>query len=243
MLPEERKTREIEGYKGYASGNKFIGEGLPLNTFLMKKYAGVDKTNGLPMWYAYEVDEDGNVTGRKTTTNYSDATEYLCDNPTPLLYGGFGTSLRFYGFDVAAQFTYSIGGLTYDSGYASLVGAPSQPGSNVHVDVLNAWSETNKDSDMPRYQYLDQNINATSDRFLVDASYLNIQNVQIGYTIPQHVTQKFNVSKIRVSASCDNVFYWSRRKGLDPRYSFTGATNYANNSPVRTISGGINITF
>jgi hypothetical protein len=243
MLPEERKTREIEGYKGYASGNKFIGEGLPLNTFLMKKYAGVDKTNGLPMWYADEVDEDGNVTGRKTTTNYSDATEYLCDNPTPLLYGGFGTSLRFYGFDVAAQFTYSIGGLTYDSGYASLVGAPSQPGSNVHVDVLNAWSETNKESDMPRYQYLDENINATSDRFLVDASYLNIQNVQIGYTIPQHITQKFNVSKIRVSASCDNVFYWSHRKGLDPRYSFTGSTNYANNSPVRTISGGINITF
>ena len=96
---------------------------------------------------------------------------------------------------------------------------------------------------MPRYQYLDENINATSDRFLVDASYLNIQNVQIGYTIPQHITQKFNVSKIRVSASCDNVFYWSHRKGLDPRYSFTGSTNYANNSPVRTISGGINITF
>ena len=256
MLPEERKTREIEGYKGYASGNKFVAEGLPLNTFLMKKYAGVNKENGLPMWYAdtYELNEKGEkvldangnpiVTGRETTTEYSEATEYLCDNPTPLLYGGFGTSLRFYGFDVAAQFTYSIGGLTYDSGYAALVGAPTTSlGSNVHVDVLNAWSETNKDSDMPRYQYLDQNINATSDRFLVDASYLNIQNVQIGYTIPQHVTQKFNVSKIRVSASCDNVFYWSRRKGLDPRYSFTGATNYANNSPVRTISGGINITF
>ena len=255
MLPEERKTRNIEGYEGYASGNKFIGEGLPLNTFLMKKYAGVDKTNGLPMWYQdeYELDADGNqvkdakgnpiVTGRKTTTDYSAATEYLCDNPTPLVYGGFGTSLRFYGFDVAAQFTYSIGGLTYDSGYAALVGAPSQPGSNVHVDVLNAWSETNKDSDMPRYQYLDENINGTSDRFLVDASYLNIQNVQIGYTIPAKITKKIQISKLRVYASCDNVFYWSYRKGLDPRYSFTGSTNYANNSPVRTISGGLSITF
>ena len=247
MLPEERKTREIEGYEGFASGNKFIGEGLPLNTFLMPKYAGVDKTNGLPMWYKdiVETDEDGNETviGQETTTVYSEATEYLCDNPTPFLYGGFGTSIRFGEFDFAAQFTYSLGGLTYDSGYASLVGAPSQPGSNVHVDVLNAWSETNKDSDMPRYQYLDENINATSDRFLVDASYLNIQNVQVGYTLPQRLTMKMKISKIRLFASCDNVFYWSYRQGLDPRYSFTGTTNYASNSPVRTISGGLNITF
>ena len=243
MLPEERKTRTIEGYEGYASGNKFIGEGLSLNTFLMKKYAGVDKTNGLPMWYKDVTDEDGNVTGRETTTKFSDATEYLCDNPTPLLYGGFGTSVRFYGFDAAAQFTYSIGGLTYDSGYAALVGAPKQLGNNIHVDVLNAWSETNKDSDMPRYQYLDEDINATSDRFLVDASYLNIQNVQIGYTVPARVTKKMQISKLRVYASCDNVFYWSQRKGLDPRYSFSGSTNYANNSPVRTISGGLSITF
>lgn len=243
MLPEERKTREIEGYKGYASGNKFIGEGLSLNTFLMKQYAGVDKTNGLPMWYKDVLDENGNITGKETTTNYSDATEYLCGNPTPLVYGGFGTSLQFYGFDVAAQFTYSIGGLTYDSGYASLVGAPSQAGYNVHVDVLNAWSPTNSDSDMPRYQYLDENINGTSDRFLVPASYLNFQNVQVGYTLPQRLTQKAKINKIRVYASCDNVVYWSYRKGLDPRYSFSGSTNYANNSPVRTISGGLSITF
>ena len=243
MLPAERKTREVEGYKGYASGNKFIGEGLPLNTFFMKKYAGVDKTNGLPMWYKDVKDEEGNITGRETTTTYADATEYLCDNPTPFMYGGFGTSIRFYGFDFAAQFTYSLGGLTYDSGYASLVGAPSQPGSNVHVDVLNAWSETNKDSDMPRYQYLDENINATSDRFLVDASYLNIQNVQLGYTIPEKATRKIKVENIRVYVSCDNVYYWSHRQGLDPRYSLTGSTNYANNSPVRTISGGLSITF
>ena len=98
-----------------------------------------------------------------------------------------------------------------------MVGAPSQPGYNVHVDVLNAWSETNKDSDMPRYQYLDENINGTSDRFLVDASYLNIQNVQIGYTIPAKITKKIKVSNLRIFASCDNVFYWSYRKGLDPR--------------------------
>jgi hypothetical protein len=42
---------------------------------------------------------------------------------------------------------------------------------------------------------------------------------------------------------CDNVWYWSRRKGLDPRQSMTGGSNNAMYSPIRTISGGINVTF
>ena len=41
-LPDEYKTTFMEGYYGYASGNKFIGEGLPLNTFRLKEYAGID---------------------------------------------------------------------------------------------------------------------------------------------------------------------------------------------------------
>ena len=52
-----------------------------------------------------------------------------------------------------------------------------------------------------------------------------------------------HVSRLRLYLACDNIIYWSRRQGLDPRQSITGATNSAMNSPVRTISGGINITF
>ena len=244
MLPEERKTREIEGYQGYASGNKFIGEGLPLNTFLMKKYAGVDKTNGLPMWYKDTTDDEGNVTGRETTTDYSAATEYLCDNPTPLLYGGFGTSVSYRNFDFSASFTYQLGGQTYDSGYATYMSPPGgSVGSNFHKDVLKAWSPENKNSDIPRFVYNDQNINASSDRFLVPASYLNFQNAQIGYTLPSNVLQHIKIDKMRVYLACDNIWYTSYRQGLDPRSSFSGGSNYASNSPVRTITGGINITF
>ena len=117
------------------------------------------------------------------------------------------------------------------------------PGYSIHQDILNAWSPTNTTSDIPRFVYKDTNITASSDRFLVPASYLNIQNAQIGYTFPQKWTKKIGVSRLRLYATCDNVWYWSFRKGLDPRQSFTGATNNASNSPVRTISGGINITF
>ena len=250
MLPKAKKTRTIDGYSGYASGNKFVAEGLPLNSFLMPKYAGVDKTNGLPMWYkdVYEKDAEGNDTDvfirRETTTEYSEASEYLCGDPTPSLYGGFGMSFNFYGFDVAASFTYSIGGLTYDGGYASYMTPPGGSiGSNYHQDVLKAWTPENPNSDIPRFVYNDQNINSSSDRFLVDASYLNFQNAQIGYTFPSRITDKMKINRLRLYLMCDNIAYWSYRQGLDPRQSFSGDTSAENYSPVRTISAGLNFTF
>ncbi len=243
-IPEDKKTRTVEGYGGYASGNKFIGEGLPLYTFYLAKYAGVDRETGESLWYKDVTDEDGNVT-RETTARYSDATQYLCDDPTPKLYGGFGTSFEFYGFDISASFTYSLGGLTYDSGYAALMASPTgdSTGGNIHKDILNAWTPENKDSDIPRFQLGDQYSASASDRFLVSASYLNFQNAQIGYTLPARLTEKIKVSKLRFYITCDNICYWSHRQGLDPRYSFSGSTNDSVNSPVRTLSGGINITF
>ena len=238
MLPDEHKRMEVEGYQGYQSGGRYYGEGLPIYTFYMPKYAGVEVDTGLPMWY---VDTDGQ---KQTTTVYSEATNYLCGDPTPDIYGGFGTSVSFYGFDASVQFSYSVGGLVYDSGYAALMSPPgSSTGSNIHKDMLCAWSSSNKDSSIPRFQYLDENIAAQSDRFLTDASYLNFQSAQIGYTLPHKVTDMFKVSRMRVYVLCDNIFYVSTRRGLDPRYSFTGTTNNAVNSPVRTLSGGISITF
>ena len=243
-LPDEHKTRDIDGYLGYASGNKYVAEGLPLNTFLMPKYAGVDKTNGLPMWYKDVLDEKGNVVGTTMTSEYSEATEYLCGDPTPALYGGFGTSVSYRNFDFSASFTYQLGGQTYDSGYAQYMSPPGgSVGSNFHKDVLKAWSPENKTSDIPRFVYNDQNINASSDRFLVPASYLNFQNAQIGYTLPSSLLRQIKIDKMRVYLACDNIWYTSYRQGLDPRSSFSGGSNYASNSPVRTITGGINITF
>ena len=243
MLPDTHKNRTIDGYQGYASGNKFVGEGLPLNTFLMPKYAGVDKTNGLPMWYR-DITEGDVVVGRETTTEYSEATEYLCDDPTPLLYGGFGTAFSWKGFDLSASFTYSIGGLTYDGGYAGYMAPPGgSVGSNYHEDVLDAWTPENKDSDIPRFVYNDQNINASSDRFLVPASYLNFQNAQIGYSFPSRILSRIHLSRLRMYVTCDNIWYWSYRRGLDPRQSLSGSTSAESYSPVRTVSFGLNLTF
>lgn len=238
MLPDEHKKMDVEGYSGYQSGGRYYGEGLPIYTFYMPKYAGVEPDTGLPMWYR---EENGATV---TTTSYSEASDYLCGDPTPVIYGGFGTSVSFYGVDISAQFSYSVGGLVYDSGYAAVMRPPgTSTGSNIHKDMLGAWTPANHDTSVPRFQYLDENISAQSDRFLTDGSYLNFQSAQIGYTFPQKMVDKLKLSRLRLYLLCDNIFYISARRGLDPRYSFNGTTNYAVNSPVRTLSGGINITF
>ena len=245
MLPAERRNKVVEGYEGYVSGTTFYGEGLPMYTFYMKKYAGVSD-EGKSMWYMDETDSEGNLTGRRvTTTEFAKATDYLCGDPIPDLYGGFGTSLNFYGFDLSVAFTYQIGGLAYDSGYAAAMYSPANKstGMNWHKDILNAWTPENSTSNIPRLQYEGQNQNAQSDRFLMDASYLNLQNINFGYTLPSKITQKFGVDRVRIYLACENVYYWSKRQGFDPRYSYSGATSQATYSPVRTISGGINIQF
>ena len=255
-LPEQFKTINVEGYDGYATGLSFLGEGLSINTFYMPKYAGVDQETGRSLWYKneYKKDEEGNVVKDKkghpivekvgTTTQYSEGTQYLCGNPTPKLYGGFGTSMEFFGFDLAIQFTYQIGGLVYDGGYASLMVSPgASVGGNFHKDLLKAWTPENPSKEIPRMRFLDQNTSGTSNRFLTDASYLNIQNLQFGYSLPKKFTRDLRIEKLRFYLTCDNVWYVSQRKGLDPRQSFSGGTNDAMNSPVRTLSGGVTITF
>ena len=244
-LPTEKKTKTVEGYSGYANGSYFVGEGLSLYTFYMPKYAGVEKETGKSLWYMDITDKNGNVTGQTTTSEYADATKYLSDNPIADLYGGFGTSLQWRGFDFSASFTYSIGGLALDSGYAGFMSSPlsTTPGTNFHKDIFKSWSPENKDSDIPRFQFQDQYTAASSDRFLTNASYLNFQNAQLGYTLPEQLTRQMHINRLRVYVACDNIIYWSARHGFDPRQSLSGATNSTMNSPVRTISGGINLTF
>ena len=88
-----------------------------------------------------------------------------------------------------------------------------------------------------------------SDRFLTNASYLTLQNINVGYTLPTKWVSKLRLQGIRVYMAGDNLYYWSKRKGFDPRGSFNGMTDatgydsYLTYPSSRCISGGINIRF
>ena len=238
-LPEDKKTYEQEGKTGYLNGNYFVSEGMPYYTWRLKKYAGVS-SQGESMWYY--TDDQGQL--QKTTT-YDEADYYLCGSAMPDVYGGFGTTFSFRGFDLSASFLYSIGGKAYDSGYAGLMTSPytDATGRNIHKDIYNAWSEENPNSNIPRWQYNDLSSAYSSDRWLTDASSLTFQTLTLGYTVPKSWLKKMKLEKLRLFVTCDNVAYWSKRKGLDPRSSFDGSTSATGYSQTRTISGGFNLSF
>ncbi len=243
-LPDERKSLEVDGVQGYKGSGYFFGEGKSLWQWLMPRYAGVDPETGKALYWkdTYDTDADGNkfVNGQEKTDVYSDATEHLCGTALPKAYGGFGTSLSWKGFDVSVDFTYQLGGKVYDSSYASAMAGSR--GSVFHADLLNSWTPENNTSNIPRMQYNDLYTVSTSDRFLTDASYLSLQNVNFGYTLPKNCLRKLHIEGLRVYMTANNLWLWSKRQGLDPRQSITGDTSNSYYSPIRTISGGVTIT-
>ena len=237
-LPDEKKTTVMDGHGGYMNGSRYYGEDLPINTWYMKRFAGLSE-DGLSLWYY----TDKETNEEKTTTTYSTGDFYLCGDPNPDLYGGFGTSITFHGFDLSTQFSYLVGGLTYD--YAGMMGNPTATsvGNRWHKDVLKAWSPENPSSTIPRWYFNDLNTTGSSDRFLIDGSYLNLQNIQVGYTLPDSWTSHLKIKNLRLYFVCDNVYYWSKRKGLDPRRSISGVGTSGKIAPFRTYSGGISLQF
>ena len=183
------------------------------------------------------------------TTNKYATTEdqmfFVHESTAPKVYGGFGTSLSFYGFDISAQFSYQLGGKQYDGTYATFMSAPnaSNAGANFHQDLLNSWSATNTGSDIPRFTWGDLNNGSFSNRFLTSSNYLNIENINFGYTLPANITRKAKIETARLYFAAENVYYFSKRKGFNPRQSYGETTNSTYHSPMRTMSVGVQLHF
>lgn len=245
-LPESK----IAQLGGFTQDFKWFKEGGHLYNYFFPQYAGTDEHGQALYW----VDEDlgegvTNRPGKKhsfTTTNPNNATKYELGNSLPDVFGGFGTTLTAYGFDVSLTFDYQIGGQIYDYMYSSLmsnISSATSAGSALHVDALKAWTPNNTQSSIPRMQYLDQFTTARSDRFMTNASYLNFQSFSVGYTFPQKMLRNLGINKLRVYATGENLYFWSARKGLDPRYAYGETASVNVYSPVRTIMGGLQVTF
>lgn len=239
-LAQDNRRAELEGHIGYTSGYYFVGEGLPMYNWYIPEYAGVDPNTGVSLWY--KTDDNGQ---KVTTKSYSEADYYNCGTAQAKFYGGFGTNLRWKNFDFGVQCSYSVGGKVYDSEYNTLMSGTygSHTGNAIHKDVLNAWTETNRDTDIPRWQFGDTDLGQVSSRWLIDGSWLSLQNINLGYTLPAHIVKKMKISSLRFNATADNIYFWSKRQGLNPRTSTTGWIYGTTYSQMRTFTGGINLSF
>ena len=221
------------------------------------QYAGFDPETGQALyWYDEDLSPAGNATDNITnkpgkkysgkTAAIGQASRYTHGSLLPKFFGGLNTSLRIGNFDASASFDYQVGGKIFDNVYSKLMTPPtsaSEAGYNYHKDIFKSWTPENTNTDIPRWQYADQYTMA-GDRSLTNASYFNFQSFSLGYNIPVAKIGSNNyISRIRVYAVGENLGYISARKGFDPRASFSGTASTNVYSQVRSISGGVQVTF
>lgn len=226
------------------SGNFRLTEGRSVFDYFLREFAGVDPSNGDALWFTDILDANGLPTGERTTTNdVSQATEYFLDKSAiPDLFGGFQTDLTYKNFSLNVGFSYQIGGYGYDLVYQRLL-RTNNPGNNFHRDVFQSWTPETPNAGLPRLDNFSGNQVANSSLFLVDASYLNLQNVTLSYTLNPNITKRLGIANATIYATGNNLKLWTKaRKGFDPRLSQTGASSNEF-SLARTTSFGVTLNF
>ena len=220
----------------------------------MYKYAGIDQSSGLPMYFhrVTEADhaagkyKDTEVGGSVKTTNYANASKYEVGSAIPTFQGGFNTSFSYKNFYVNAQFAYQIGGKFFSRNYAeylyNVVDAQMYRMMFVSKDVKgNTWTPDNTGAGFPMQWYPageNSYFSGTSanggnwsftDESLFSASYLRLKNLTLGYNVSKSLLNKLRIDKvvsnIKVFASSDNLFILSAAKAIDPTMSASGGYN------------------
>lgn len=238
-LPEENRE------DGITSGMFNLREGKSRYEYYTYKYAGMNES-GQAMWYKDELDENNEPTGNiVTTTEYSEATKYfLGKQALPDFNGGLNTSFYYKGIELSISTAFQIGGWARDYDYFSGMSMSYYVGH--HKDL---WKTYNPETGEGQYPIWNANnasnsFTQTSDLTLVKASYFSIKNITVGYSFPKKWMDRLGIQGIRVYFSADNIALWSARRGFDPRLSISGS-NYDSSgyAPLKTISGGLNLTF
>ncbi len=223
-------------------GSYIYREGESLYQMYLTKYAGVDPDSGEALYWAK--DENGVEYKDKDWSAAYNSNRQASGDLLPTIYGGVGTTLEFRGFDFSIQCAYQLGGTIYDSGYQAFMhgGDSYYMGYNWHKDILNAWTPENRNTNIPRVDAIDKYTNSSSDRWLTSSDYFSINNITLGYTLPKRWLRSLGIGSLRIYGAADNVALFSARKGLDPRMSYTTAST-DRYTPIRTISGGLKVTF
>jgi hypothetical protein len=133
----------------------------------------------------------------------------------PDFYYGITTHFNWKNWDLSMLFQGTVGNKIYNAQKARLT---QMGGYDNHiVDVIDRWTPQNTDAEWPRAIYLDPNGNArTSDVYVEDGSYMRLQDLTIGFTLPQEYATRIGAQSVRVYASAQNVFTLTGYEGYDP---------------------------
>ncbi|OWR75695.1 collagen-binding protein [Porphyromonas gingivalis SJD4] len=207
------------------------------NSFYMAEYAGIDKKTGKQLWYVPgQVDADGN---KVTTSQYSADLETRIDKSvTPPITGGFSLGASWKGLSLDADFAYIVGKwmINNDRYFTENGGGLMQ--LNKDKMLLNAWTEDNKETDVPKLGQSPQ----FDTHLLENASFLRLKNLKLTYVLPNSLFAGQNViGGARVYLMARNLLTVTKYKGFDPEAGGNVGKNQYPNS--KQYVAGIQLSF
>jgi TonB-linked SusC/RagA family outer membrane protein len=213
-----------------SEGELVIQSGAQPGDVIYADIAGAFDSNGNPI-------PDGEITN---------ADQKYLGSGIPKINYGLNARAEWKGIDLSIS-TYGAAGfkavdfvdLTLRSSYFTL---------NKDVDLSNAWTPENTNTDVPRIAYKSTGSitnDMFSERFIQDATYLKIANIELGYNLPDKWFGGY-VKGLRLYASGQNLATLSKYKGYNVDFAgatFTPGYNYCSYPTPRTIMFGANVSF
>jgi hypothetical protein len=243
----------LGGSPKFAAGfGNWVEEGYALGTFRGYRYDGIfqnadevaaslQKTTAKPGDVRYG-DVDGNGV-------FNSNDQELLGNALPSFVGGLDNTVSFLGgFDFRMFFQFSQGNtlLNYTKSFSEgMNGVFGQT-----QGVLNRWTPTNTNTNVPRAVWGDPNANRRiSTRFLEDGSYVRLKTISLGYNLPKSIVQKIKLDKVRIYVQGANLWTSTKYSGLDPEVNTFNTSNTSLGTDFltfpqpRTYTIGVNIGF
>jgi hypothetical protein len=162
-------------------------------------------------------------------------------DPIPDVTMGLNLSLKFKGFDFIAYAYASIGNemvRNYER---------TQPNVNKLSYTLDRWTGSGTSNEVPRVTTAATSNNVFSEFYVEDASFIRLQNLQLGYTIPEKLTEKIKIKSLRFYGSISNLFTLTNYTGYDPAASsgapIGGGFDSGFYPAARTYTFGLNLNF
>lgn len=239
-------------------------EGYSIGSLYGYDFLGVNAANGNPVYRradgvevqgniannTYYVYNSANPTDLSQVSSLSANDRVILGNTLPTWFGGLSNTVTYKGFDFSLFLRFSGGNKIMNVTRESLLNMGYY---NNGREIMNRWTTPGQITDVPRIRYGNGNFinlaGSTNSRFVEDGSFLRIQSISLGYTLPQNLVSRFGISKLRVYAQGQNLWVFTKYKGLDPEINANPNSNdqlgidFNGNPQQRIWTMGINVTF
>ncbi|UYQ94061.1 TonB-dependent receptor [Chitinophaga horti] len=202
-----------------------VGLGEDMDKWYMRVWAGVDPTNGDPLWEKIVTDADGKQYLTYTNSYNAATLQYTGNSSAPKFTGGMLNTFSYKGFSLSAFMNFVYGNYVMNN-MRQFFDSDGIYDSYNQMVLAEGWSRWTKPGDIATHPkpLLGGNkaANEPSSRFLEDGSYVRLRNVTLAYDLPADFLRRARINNARVFVSGDNLWTGTRFSGTDPEVNVSG---------------------